>query len=181
MNNQYPREDWIENIIKCFDYALDENNNFPTDGAVYNDLLNTIGLLYECFINKKDWAYFELSEKYKTVPLPEQVGKALKIISERIRNFNAEEEPVEYGSNSNNIIIDDLIDILNKQSMKWNDIFNDSNIYQYKSDDISALKKRIKYCKNPMEKKKLEQELNLLYKKRKRNNSGKEIDLFSVC
>ena len=33
---------------------------------------------------------------------------------------------------------------------------------------IAFLKKRIKYCKNPMEKKKLEKELNLLYKERKR-------------
>lgn len=35
--------------------------------------------------------------------------------------------------------------------------------------EISTLKKRIKYCKNPMEKKKLEQELNVLYKEQKRN------------
>lgn len=35
--------------------------------------------------------------------------------------------------------------------------------------DISTLKKRIRYCKNPMEKKKLEQELNALYKEQKRN------------
>lgn len=35
--------------------------------------------------------------------------------------------------------------------------------------DISTLTKRIKYCKNPMEKKKLEQELNALYKEHKRN------------
>ena len=35
--------------------------------------------------------------------------------------------------------------------------------------EISTLKKRIKYCKNPMEKKKLEQELNTLYKEHKRN------------
>lgn len=35
--------------------------------------------------------------------------------------------------------------------------------------DISTLKKRIKYCKNPMEKKKFEQELNALYKEHKRN------------
>lgn len=34
--------------------------------------------------------------------------------------------------------------------------------------DISTLKKRIKYCKNPMEKKKLEQELNALYKEHKK-------------
>ena len=33
----------------------------------------------------------------------------------------------------------------------------------------SILKKRIKYCKNPIEKKKLEQELNALYKEHKRN------------
>lgn len=35
-------------------------------------------------------------------------------------------------------------------------------------DSISSLKKRIKYCKNPMEKKNLEKELNALYKSRKR-------------
>ena len=35
--------------------------------------------------------------------------------------------------------------------------------------DIYTLKNRIKYCKNPMEKKKLEQELNALYKQHKRN------------
>ena len=33
----------------------------------------------------------------------------------------------------------------------------------------SILKKRIKYCKNPMEKKKLQQELNALYNEQKRN------------
>lgn len=35
-------------------------------------------------------------------------------------------------------------------------------------DNIPSLKKRIKYCKNPMEKKKLQQELNTLYKEQKR-------------
>lgn len=39
--------------------------------------------------------------------------------------------------------------------------------------DISTLKKRIKYCKNPMEKKKLEQELNVLYKELKRSRGKK--------
>lgn len=38
--------------------------------------------------------------------------------------------------------------------------------------DISTLKKRIKYCKNPMEKKKLEQELNASYKEQKRNREA---------
>lgn len=41
------------------------------------------------------------------------------------------------------------------------------NEVQSKQDTISSLKKRIKYCKNPIEKKNLERELNDLYKKRK--------------
>lgn len=36
------------------------------------------------------------------------------------------------------------------------------------AQDIPTLKKRIKYCKNPMEKKMLGKELNALYKARKR-------------
>ena len=35
--------------------------------------------------------------------------------------------------------------------------------------NISALKKRIKHCKNPLEKKQLEKELNLAYKEKKKN------------
>ena len=44
------------------------------------------------------------------------------------------------------------------------------NEVQSKQDTISSLKKRIKYCKNPIEKKNLERELNDLYKKRKKVN-----------
>ena len=36
-----------------------------------------------------------------------------------------------------------------------------------KEEDISSLKKQIKYCKNPMQKKQLEKKLNEAYKKRK--------------
>lgn len=42
--------------------------------------------------------------------------------------------------------------------------------------DISTLKKRIKYCKNPMEKKELEQELNALYKEHKRNRRTTSVE-----
>lgn len=37
-------------------------------------------------------------------------------------------------------------------------------------DDISALKKRIKYAKTPMERKQLSQQLNMAYKKKKKEN-----------
>lgn len=39
--------------------------------------------------------------------------------------------------------------------------------------NIPQLKKRIKYCRNPMEKKKLQQELNQVYKEQKRGCCGK--------
>ena len=44
-------KDWIQNLINCFDYILDDSNNFPTEGKVYKDLLNTISLLYEWLFN----------------------------------------------------------------------------------------------------------------------------------
>ena len=53
------------------------------------------------------------------------------------------------------------VEELNKQ------IEYEVNLWSKQSPSI--LKKRIKYCKNPMEKKKLEQELNALYKEHKRN------------
>lgn len=44
----------------------------------------------------------------------------------------------------------------------------DESTFEPPKEDISSLKKRIKHCKNPMEKKKLQQELNALYKEQKR-------------
>ena len=44
----------------------------------------------------------------------------------------------------------------------------DESTFAIPQPDISSLKKRIKYCKNPMEKKMLQQELNALYKEQKR-------------
>ena len=56
---------------------------------------------------------------------------------------------------------ENVVEELNKQ------IEYEVNLWSKQSPSI--LKKRIKYCKNPMEKKKLEQELNALYKEHKRN------------
>ena len=53
------------------------------------------------------------------------------------------------------------VEELNKQ------IGYEVNLWSKQSPSI--LKKRIKYCRNPMEKKKLQQELNALYKEHKRN------------
>lgn len=57
--------------------------------------------------------------------------------------------------------IKSLYDILEVLSDEYNEKL-------YFKETIPNLKKRIKYCKNPMEKKMLEKELNGLYKKNKR-------------
>lgn len=50
----------------------------------------------------------------------------------------------------------------------FEELIIDESTFAIPQQDISSLKKRIKYCKNPMEKKKLQQELNALYKEQKR-------------
>ena len=48
-----------------------------------------------------------------------------------------------------------------------------SEVGEYEYDpnlSISQLKKRIKYCRNPLEKQSLQRELNNLYKKRRRGH-----------
>ena len=49
-----------------------------------------------------------------------------------------------------------------------NKMFSEIDTEIIDTESISNLKKRIKYCKNPMERKQLEQELNVLYKEQKR-------------
>ena len=50
----------------------------------------------------------------------------------------------------------------------FSEMIIDESTFAIPQTDISSLKKRIKYCKNPMEKKQLQQELNTLYKEQKR-------------
>ncbi len=105
-----------------------------------------------------------------------QVSNALKNIIERIRQ---EEESFQ--------AIKNIADMLGMSVEEYSNqliYFNDGSAFPtcellekmsdlYNNDllsqpDIPSLKKRIKYCKNPMEKKKLRQELNALYKEQKR-------------
>ena len=44
----------------------------------------------------------------------------------------------------------------------------DESAFEPPKEDISSLKKRIKHCKNHMEKQRLQRELNALYKEQKR-------------
>ena len=63
----------------------------------------------------------------------------------------------------------DWFEDLLKTAKEFNLLEDLTVVPEFPKQDIPTLKKRIKYCKNPMEKKKLEQELNALYKEHKRN------------
>lgn len=105
-----------------------------------------------------------------------QISKALKNILERMRQ---EEESFQAIKNMSDMLgmsveeYENQLIYFNDGSAfptcelleKMSDLYNNDLLLQ---PDISSLKKRIKYCKNPMEKKQLQQELNALYKEQKR-------------
>ena len=93
------------------------------------------------------------------------IGKMISVMAEaRIQN-ELDQKYKDLNVESQGDWFEDLI-----KTAKEFDLLNDlALVTEPPKQEISTLKKRIKYCKNPMEKKKLEQELNALYKEHKRN------------
>ncbi len=93
------------------------------------------------------------------------IGKMISAMAEaRIQN-ELDQKYKDLNVESQGDWFEDLI-----KTAKEFDLLNDLTLVaEPPKQEISTLKKRIKYCKNPMEKKKLEQELNVLYKEQKRN------------
>lgn len=87
----------------------------------------------------------------------EEVGQALKLIINRIKEMSDEEKAK------------DMI-FTSQDTEELFELQKEIGIYV---STIPELKKRIKYCRNPMEKKKLQRELNQAYKEQKRGCNGK--------
>lgn len=109
-----------------------------------------------------------ISDATKVLIVGQQMDKIGKMISAtieaRIQN-ELEQEYKDLNVESQGDLFEDLL-----KTAKEFDLLDDlALIPEPPKQDIPTLKKRIKYCKNPMEKKKLEQELNALYKEHKRN------------
>ena len=109
-----------------------------------------------------------ISDATKALIVGQQMDKIGKMISAtieaRIQN-ELEQEYKDLKVESQGDLFEDLL-----KTAKELDLLDDLVLVpEPPKQDISTLKKRIKYCKNPMEKKKLEQELNALYKEYKRN------------
>lgn len=109
-----------------------------------------------------------ISDATKALIVGQQMDKIGKMISATIEARIQNELEQEYKDLKVESQGDWFKDLL--KPTKEFDLLDDlAPVPESPKQDISTLKKRIKYCKNPMEKKKLEQELNALYKERKRN------------
>lgn len=94
------------------------------------------------------------------------IGKMISVMAEAQIQNELEQKYKDLGIQVQEDPVTKLLETINE--MHFGDNFPIECLEPPKQD-ISTLKKRIKYCKNPMEKKKLEQELNALYKEHKRN------------
>lgn len=111
----------------------------------------------------------KISDAIKVLMVSKQmdaIGKMISVMSEAQIQNELEQKYKDLGVQVQEDPIAKLLETINE--MHFGDNFPIECLEPPKQD-ISTLKKRIKYCKNPMEKKKLEQELNALYKEHKRN------------
>lgn len=93
------------------------------------------------------------------------IGKMISAMAEAQIQNELEQKYKDLNVESQGDLFEDLL-----KAVKEFDLLDDLALApEPPKQDISTLKKRIKYCKNSMEKKKLEQELNALYKEHKRN------------
>lgn len=94
-------------------------------------------------------------------PLFEWHENAYKSVDDMLKFLEFHKMDIEiYDEYNEKFSIDGLEEKLHKKMIS--DEINNPNL------NISQLKKRIKYCRNPLEKQSLQRELNTLYKKRKR-------------
>ena len=111
----------------------------------------------------------KISDATKVLIVGEQIdaiGKMISVMAEAQIQNELEQKYKDLGIQVQEDPVAKLIETINE--MHLGDNFPIECLESPKQD-IPTLKKRIKYCKNPMEKKKLEQELNTLYKEQKRN------------
>ena len=120
-------------------------------------------------ISKLHDTFEKISDATKVLIVGKQIdaiGKMISVMAEAQIQNELEQKYKDLGIQVQEDPIAKLLETINE--MHFGDNFPIECLEPPKQD-IPTLKKRIKYCKNPMEKKKLEQELNTLYKEQKRN------------
>ena len=113
----------------------------------------------------------KISDATKVLIVGEQIdaiGKMISVMAEAQIQNELEQKYKDLGIQVQEDPVAKLLETINE--MHLGDNFPIECLESPKQD-IPTLKKRIKYCKNPMEKKKLEQELNALYRYKKKRRT----------
>lgn len=146
----------MDSIIWIIDGWISKNFFFPLDRLEVIDISELHDKLEK------------ISDATKVLIVGKQmdaIGKMISAMAEAQIQNELEQKYKDLNVESQGDLFEDLL-----KAVKEFDLLDDLALTpEPPKQDISTLKKRIKYCKNPMEKKKLEQELNALYKEHKRN------------
>lgn len=139
------------------------------DGWISKNFFFLLGKLEVINISELHDKLEKISDDIKVLIASKQmdaIGKMISAMIEAQTQNELEQKYKDLGIQVQEDPIAKLLETINE--MHFGDNFP-IECFEPPKQDISTLKKRIKYCKNPMEKKKLEQELNALYKEHKRN------------
>lgn len=138
------------------------------DGWISKNFFFHLDRLEVIDISELHDAFEKISDATKVLIVGRQmdaIGKMISATMEAQIQNELEQKYKDLNVESQGDLFEDLLKVV-----KEFDLLDDLALApEPPKQDISTLKKRIKYCKNPMEKKKLEQELNALYKEHKRN------------
>lgn len=123
------------------------------------------GDIIEENINKAFKPMKMIAEKIPTVAIC-GMGKSINNLAKEI--IKAEEEYIKMEQMKVLGLNEEILNCRSALTLEeLNKMFSEIDTEIINTESISNLKKRIKYCKNPMERKQLEQKLNVLYKEQK--------------
>lgn len=128
------------------------------------------GDIIEENINKAFKPMKMIAEKIPTVVIC-GMGKSINNLAKEI--IKAEEEYIKMEQMKVLGLNEEILNCRSALTLEeLNKMFSEIDTEIIDTESISNLKKRIKYCKNPMEQKQLEQRLNVLYKEQKRKRKN---------
>ena len=129
------------------------------------------GDIIEKNINKAFKPMKMIAEKIPTVAIC-GMGKPINNLAKEI--IKAEEEYIKMEQMKVLGLNEEILNCRSALTLleELNKMFSEIDTEIIDTESISNLKKRIKYCKNPMEQKQLEQRLNVLYKEQKRKRKN---------
>lgn len=128
------------------------------------------GDIIEGNINKAFKPMKMIAEKIPTVAIC-GMGKSINNLAKEI--IKAEEEYIKMEQMKVLGLNEEILNCRSALTLEeLNKMFSEIDTEIIDTENISNLKKRIKYCKNPMEQKQLEQRLNVLYKEQKRKRKN---------